>query len=105
LLARDWTYVDDTVDGVLAALERPMGYQIINLGYGAPVTLREFISIYETLIGKRAILLEAPAPLSEPRITFCDNTRARERIGFTPKIDLHEGLARVWAWYQTEKLT
>jgi len=101
LLARDWTYIDDTVDGILAALERPMGYQIINLGCGTPVTLLDFIHIYETLMGKEAILVDAPAPLTEPRITYCDNTRARELLGFAPKIELREGLARTWAWYQS----
>jgi UDP-glucuronate 4-epimerase len=89
------------VDGVVAALERPLGYQIINLGYGAPVSLTEFIEIYEELIGKSAVQRNVPAPLTEPRITYCDNTRARQLLGFDPKIALAEGLARTWAWYKT----
>jgi UDP-glucuronate 4-epimerase len=100
-LKRDWTYIDDTVDGLVAALERPMGYQIINLGYGAPVSLTEFIEIYEELIGKSAIQNYVPAPLTEPRITYCDNTRARQLLGFNPKIALPEGLARTWEWYKS----
>lgn len=102
-LERDWTYVDDTVAGIIAALERPMGYQIINLGYGAPISLNEFIRIYEELIGKKALVEYAPAPASEPRITYCNNTRARERLGFNPQVKIDEGLARTWAWYQTHK--
>lgn len=102
-LERDWTYVDDTVSGIIAALERPMGYQIINLGYGAPISLNEFIRIYEELIGKKALVEYAPAPASEPRITYCNNTRARERLGFNPQVKIDEGLARTWAWYQTHK--
>jgi UDP-glucuronate 4-epimerase len=99
-LKRDWTYIDDTVDGVIAALERPMGYQIINLGYGSPVSLTEFIEVYEELIGKNAIQNYVPAPLTEPRITYCDNSRARQLLGFNPKIALPEGLARTWEWYK-----
>lgn len=99
-LKRDWTYIDDTVEGVLAALERPMGYQIINLGFGAPVALTEFIEIYEELIGKPAIQTFVPAPLTEPQITYCDNTRARELLDFEPKTGLADGLAHTWAWYQ-----
>lgn len=104
LLERDWTYVDDTVSGIVAALNTPMGYEIINMGYGSPVTLLAFIQIYEQLIGKQAIIQHEPAPPSEPRITYCDNTRARERLGFNPQIDLQEGLARTWAWYQAQFL-
>ncbi len=102
-LERDWTYVDDTVAGIIAALERPMGYKIINLGYGSPISLNEFIHIYEELIGKKAIVEYAPAPASEPRITYCDNSRAVELLNFNPQVKINEGLARTWAWYQTQK--
>ena len=80
-----------------------MGYEIINLGYGSPISLNEFIHIYEELIGKKAIVEYAPAPASEPRITYCDNSRAVELLGFDPKVKINEGLARTWAWYQTQK--
>ncbi len=99
-LERDWTYIDDIVAGVAAALERPLGYAIINLGHGSPIPLTRFIQIYESLIGKRAITQPAPAPASEPRITYCDNTRARELLGFRPQVQVEDGLARTWAWYQ-----
>jgi UDP-glucuronate 4-epimerase len=99
-LKRDWTYIDDTVDGIVAALERPLGYKIINLGYGAPVSLTEFIEVYEELIGKTAIQNYVPAPLTEPHITYCDNTRARQLLDFNPKIALPDGLARTWEWYK-----
>lgn len=99
-LERDWTYIDDTVNGIAAALERPLGYAIINLGYGAPLSLTQFIQIYEELIGKTAILRSVAAPLTEPRITYCDNTRARNLLGFDPKVDIRTGLERTWAWYR-----
>jgi len=101
-LERDWTYIDDTVSGVVAALQRPMGYAIINLGRGEALSLNRFISIYEDLIGKKAVTVDVPAPLSEPRITYCDNSRARELLGFNPQVDIEEGLARTWAWYQQQ---
>lgn len=99
-LQRDWTYIDDIVDGVCAALERPLGYRIMNLGFGAPITFREFIRIYEGLIGKKALLKTVPAPLTEPKITYCDNSLAAELLGFAPKVGIEEGLARTWAWYR-----
>jgi UDP-glucuronate 4-epimerase len=101
-LQRDWTYIDDIVDGVVAALEQPLGYAVINLGHGSPLPLTDFILIYERLIGKKAITRPAPAPASEPRITYCDNRRARELLGFSPKVPIQEGLARTWAWYKQQ---
>lgn len=99
-LQRDWTYVDDIVDGVAAALERQLGYEVINLGFGSPIALNEFIQIYERLIGKRAVTRDVPAPLTEPPITYCDNSRARQLLGFAPQVDIEEGLTRTWQWYK-----
>lgn len=98
-LQRDWTYIDDIIDGVAAALVRPLGYQIMNLGFGSPITLNNFIRIYEDLIGKRAHTVDVEAPPTEPKITYCDNSRAAELLSFAPKIDVREGLTRTWAWY------
>jgi UDP-glucuronate 4-epimerase len=104
-LKRDWTYIDDVIDGVTAALDKPLGYTILNIGCGAPITLDAFISTCEKLIGKSAIRQPTPTPLTEPRITYCDNRRAHELIGFAPQIDITEGLARTWAWYQARFLS
>jgi UDP-glucuronate 4-epimerase len=101
-LKRDWTYIDDVVNGVAAALDRPLGYAVINIGCGSPVGLTEFIEIYEQLIGTKAFTKNVPTPSSEPLITYCDNTRARDLLGFNPQVSLEEGLARTWAWYQEQ---
>jgi UDP-glucuronate 4-epimerase len=104
-LERDWTYIDDTVDGLIAALERPRGYNIINLGYGKPVSLLKFIAICQKLIGKPALTHDIPTPRSEPIITYCDNTRAQRILNFKPKVDVAEGMKRTWEWYrQVNKL-
>lgn len=103
-LERDWTYIDDIIDGVVAALRNPMGYQILNLGCGQPINLMRFIHIYEELLGKRAVLRATEAPPTEARITYCNNQRARELLGFQPKIQIEEGLARTWAWYKERYL-
>jgi UDP-glucuronate 4-epimerase len=103
-LKRDWTYIDDIIDGVTAALYRPMGYQVFNLGCGEPIDLMQFIRIYEDLIGKKAVLREVEAPPTEAHITYCNNQRARELLGFQPKTHIREGLARTWEWYQQRYL-
>lgn len=103
VLKRDWTYIDDVVDGVAAALNTPDGYAIYNLGYGQPVALTDFIQIYEELIGKAAITETVPRPATEPPITYCDNSRARAKLGFTPKVALVEGLSRTWDWVRQRR--
>ena len=97
---RDWTYIDDTVAGVLAALECPLGYEIINLGCGSPISLRGFIDIIEEYSGQTIHGINEPAPATEPPITFCNNEKARRLLGFTPKVDVREGLAQTWNWFK-----
>jgi len=102
LLQRDWTYIEDIVEGIYTALHRPLGYAIINLGYGSPISFSSFIDIYEELIGREAIRTNVAAPVSEPKITYCDNTRARELLGFNPRTVVNDGLAHTWAWYRDQ---
>ncbi|MCY3779561.1 MAG: SDR family NAD(P)-dependent oxidoreductase [Chloroflexi bacterium] len=96
---RDWTYIEDTVAGVLAALDRPLGYEIINLGCGAPISLSDFVQLIEEYSGASINTIAVPTPLSDPPITFCDNTKARNLLGFAPSVDVREGLRRAWDWY------
>lgn len=97
---RDWTYIDDTVIGVLSALDRQLGYEIINLGFGQPINLRDFVDIIEELTGSRIRTRPAPAPASEPPITYCDNTKARQLLDFDPQTNVMDGLKATWEWFQ-----
>ena len=90
---RDWTYIADTVQGVLAALDRPLGYEIINLGCGAPISLNDFIEIIEDYAGNHINTVSVPTPPSDPPITFCDNRKARELLSFAPAVSHSRGLA------------
>lgn len=101
---RDWTYIDDTVTGVIAALDRPLGYEIINLGVGAPISLREFIETIEALAGRTLNARSVPTPPTDPPITFCDNSKARRLLGFAPATPVREGLARTWEWFRSWKM-
>jgi UDP-glucuronate 4-epimerase len=101
-LKRDWTYVDDIVSGIIAAMERPLGYEIINLGRGEPILMADFVEIIEDLVGKKAVLSTPPAPASEPKITFANIDKARRLLNYNPQTPVAEGLAQLWAWYQRE---
>ena len=99
-MKRDWTYIDDIVSGIIAALDQPLGYQLINLGRGKPILMTDFVEIIEELAGRKAILATPPAPLSEPQITFADIDKARRLLGYNPQTSLEVGLCKFWAWYQ-----
>ena len=99
-LQRDWTYIDDIVTGIEQALATPLGFEIFNLGCGEPHTMTEFVQIMEELTGRKALVKNVPAPASDPAVTYADNRKARELLGFDPQVGLPEGLARTWAWYR-----
>lgn len=96
---RDWTYIADTVAGVVAALDKPLGFEIINLGCGAPISLTDFVETIEALAGKAINTVSVQTPLSDPPITYCNNDKARELLGFAPSVSIREGLRRTWEWY------
>ncbi len=101
-MRRDWTYVDDIVAGVVAAIDCPLGYAIINLGRGEPVWMTAFVEIVERLVGKSANVLSVPAPASEPKINFADVSQARRLLSDAPQTSVADGLAAMWRWYQQE---
>ncbi len=104
-MKRDWTYIDDIISGLIAALERPLGYEIINLGRGEPVLMADFVQIIEKLVGKKALLSTPPAPPSEPKITFANIDKARRLLDYRPQTAIAEGLEQLWSWYQKEVMS
>lgn len=100
---RDWTYVDDIVQGVVGALDTPLGYAVLNIGRGQPVHLGEFVSIIEELVGRPAQIISVPAPVSEPLITYADTSKAEALFDYHPQTSIREGLAHTWAWYQQHR--
>jgi UDP-glucuronate 4-epimerase len=101
-MKRDWTYVGDIVKGIAAALDRPLGYEIINLGCGQPVLMSDFVNIIEQLVGKKAVLATPPAPASEPKITYANIDKARRLLDYRPQVPVKDGLTNLWTWYQAE---
>ena len=104
-LYRDWTFVDDITNGLVAALARPLGYEILNLGRGEPVAVNEFIAIFEELAGTKARLVHAPLPPSDMPYTYANIEKARQLLGYTPTVSVQEGVSAFWAWYQSRHHT
>jgi UDP-glucuronate 4-epimerase len=97
---RDWTYIDDIVSGVIAALDAGCDYEIFNLGRGQPIRLSRFIEIIEGLVGRQAIIEHAPLPPTEPLITYANVDKAARLLNYHPQTSIEEGLAKFYAWYQ-----
>jgi UDP-glucuronate 4-epimerase len=98
-MRRDWTYIDDTVAGIISALDTPLGYEVLNLGCGNPISLKDFVDTIESLSGKTINKKTVPTPPSEPPITYCNNQKARDLLGFNPQTTVQQGLAKTWSWF------
>ena len=101
---RDWTFVSDVVQGVVSAVNRPCGYEVINLGRGEPVSLAEFVQVIEECVGQKANVVSAPMPEADIVSTCADISKARELLGYDPQCSVREGVGRFWAWYQKSVL-
>lgn len=101
-MRRDFTHVDDITRGVLASLERaPEGSRAYNLGSGAPITLADLVAAMGRAAGKTPTVTHAPVPLGDVDATFASIARARDELGWSPRVSLEEGLASVVAWLKT----
>jgi UDP-glucuronate 4-epimerase len=99
---RDWTYVSDIVAGIVAAADRRLGYQVMNLGRGEPVLLADFVAGIEKLAERPAILVPAPMMDADVAYTYADASKARELLGYQPGVGVEEGCRRFFEWYLRE---
>ncbi len=97
--SRDYTYIDDIVAGVRAAMERLEGFRIYNLGGSSPVTLAELVAAIEVATGQAAQRRVLPDQAGDVSRTFACVERARAELGYDPATPLAEGLRRFVAWY------
>lgn len=103
-MRRDFTHVSDIVNGILAACERaPAGARAYNLGSGAPITLSDLVAAMGRAARREPVVERAPVPLGDVDATFADISRARDELGWQPKIRLDDGLKTVVDWLNTEK--
>lgn len=101
--ARDYTYVSDTLDGILACTRKEFGFEIFNLGESQTVTLNELIALLEQSLGKPAILDRQPAQPGDVPITFADIAKARARLAYHPRVKIAEGIPLFVDWFRKNK--
>ncbi len=95
---RDFTYVDDLVDGLVKAIDQDLEFAILNFGAGRKVTVLEVIELLEKTLKVPAKIEWLPAQTGDVRRTWSDSSAAREALGFEPQVSLEEGIARFADW-------
>jgi len=95
---RDYTYIDDIIDGVTRSLDRPQGFEIFNLGESRTVGLAEMVSLLEDNIGRKAEIRYEPDQPGDVPITYADVTKAGRVLGYEPSIPVEEGIRRFVKW-------
>jgi UDP-glucuronate 4-epimerase len=101
---RDWTFIDDITEGVCNAAERPLGYEIINLGRGEMVKLADFVSTLERLAGRPVRATHAPKADTDIDRSFAEISKAQRLLDYNPKVSAPEGAEHLWRWYQAAVL-
>jgi len=86
------------------ATDRPLGYEIINLGRGEPVLVADFVELLEKHSGCKARLIPALLPDLDIPCAFADTQKARRLLDFAPVVSVGEGVDRFWEWYREEVL-
>lgn len=99
---RDYTYIDDIIDGVVLAINLLKGYEIINLGESKTVSLKELISLIEKTIGKVAVINYAEAQQGDIALTFADISKAETLLGYKPETYINDGLELYYKWIKAK---
>ena len=97
-LLRDYTYVDDIADGIVLALNARGNFDVYNIGNSNPISINEMVRILGRALGKPARCKYLPTPPGEMLLTHADVTKAREALGYSPKVTIQEGIRRYAEW-------
>ena len=99
-MQRDFTYIDDIVEGTLRVLDRPAPYAIYNIGNHQPVKLLDYIGALERALGRKALLEMRPMQPGDVKATYADTRALADAVGFAPSTPLASGLARFAQWFR-----
>jgi UDP-glucuronate 4-epimerase len=98
--ARDYTFITDILEGVLACTRKEFGFAIFNLGESQTVTLSQLIELLEKAIGRKAVLDRQPPQPGDVPITFADITKARAQLDYQPRVKIADGIPLFVDWFR-----
>lgn len=96
---RDYTFVSDIIEGICRAIEHCRGYHIYNLGESKTITLKELINLIAKCVGREPVIRELPLQAGDVPVTYADISKARNEIGFQPKVGMEQGIEAFVMWY------
>lgn len=97
---RDYTYIDDIIDGAVKAVDTPFKYEIFNIGEQHTTSLSELIELVEKHVGKKAVIDRMPLQPGDVTMTYANIDKARRLLGYDPKVCVDEGIARYVEWFK-----
>jgi UDP-glucuronate 4-epimerase len=100
--SRDYTYIDDILDGLVASIERVEGYRIYNLGESRTVELRRLVELIGEALGEQPRIEHRPTQPGDVTRTFADISRAAAELGYAPKVPIEVGVRRFVDWYRAQ---
>ena len=100
--ARDYTYVTDTLEGIIACTKREFGFEIFNLGESQTVTLNRLIELLEQSLGKKAVIERHPTQPGDVPLTYADITKSRKLLGYSPKVKIEQGIPLFIEWFRKQ---
>jgi UDP-glucuronate 4-epimerase len=101
--ARDYTFVTDTLEGIIASTRREFGFEVFNLGESECVTLSQLIELVERALGKKAVIERLPNQPGDVPLTFADISKAQRLLEYHPKVKIDEGIEKFIAWFRAEQ--
>jgi UDP-glucuronate 4-epimerase len=101
---RDYTFITDIINGILRAIERVQGFEIVNLGGAQTTRLDELIAHLERHLNRKAVIEEEPGQPGDVVATYADVEKARRLLGFEPEIRVEDGIRRFVEWYRDLKV-
>lgn len=100
---RDYTYIEDILDGLVKAVDTPFSFEIFNLGESRTTSLRELIDMIARCVGKTAIIEPMPTQPGDVKITYANIAKAKAMLGYNPQFPIEEGVRRYVEWYQAQQ--
>jgi UDP-glucuronate 4-epimerase len=98
--ARDYTFVTDTLDGIIACTKKELGYEIFNFGESETISLSRMIELLEGALGKKAVIDRQPLQPGDVPITFADISKARAQLGYNPQVKFETGIKLFAEWFK-----
>lgn len=97
---RDYTYIDDIIDGVQAAIDKNLPFEIINLGESQTTELNRLVSLIEQSLGKKAKIKRLPMQAGDVPVTYADISKAKKLLGYKPRVKVEDGIPLFVKWYK-----